>query len=194
MQVAEGDLHGCMPSQHPRARPAGPDRRRDTTRPGRPPRMTPGPHTTRLHKDRLCPAPPEEPTHRGLSTRNCPHRTRRFRLLDQALMRRPTSLAQAKQPRPTDRRREARHPDDHLLSGEVQDLEPVQSLQRLHGDARLYTEAGGEITEVDVDTSWSLLECSPQATSEQRRRRTEILRPNLLDVRIAKPPPVVGLR
>ncbi len=54
VQVAEGDLHGCVPSQHPRARPAGPDRRRDTTRPGRPPRMTPGPHTTRLHKARLC--------------------------------------------------------------------------------------------------------------------------------------------
>jgi len=31
----QGNLQGCMPSQHPRARPAGPDLRRDTTRRGR---------------------------------------------------------------------------------------------------------------------------------------------------------------
>ena len=108
-------------------------------------------------------------------------------------MRRASALAEAAQPGPSHRRREARNTDDQLLPGEVHDLEPVQSPQRLHRDARLYAEAGSEITEVDIATARSLLEHPPQPPSERGRRRTEMLRPHPFEIRVAQPSPIIGL-
>ena len=108
-----------------------------------------------------------QPTHRRLSPRQHPHRMRNFRLRHQALMHRPTALTEAKQPGPSNRRSEAGDPDDQLRRTEVHDLEPIQPIECIHGDAGLHTNAGGKVAKVDVCPAGSPLEHSAEAPSEQ---------------------------
>ena len=108
-------------------------------------------------------------------------------------MEKATSLGETEDPTTTNRWNEARHTDDRFAVRQVDDLEAMQSLERLDGGRALHPDARRQSDEVDFSPAGMLFHDSSEPASQKRRCRTDELRPHLLDVPIAQSPSIIGV-